>query len=520
MTAASSLSPARPTTGNLSPGWVDLLYEISRQFSSSLELDEVLGKVLDLTAASVGASVGSIFLLDAHGQVPRSILARRNLPPRVKHEVVNTVMSKGFAGWVYRNQQADIIANTEADERWYPLPDELDTRSAMAAPLIRRGVVVGIITLTHPEPNYFTKRQLELLEAIAGQAASAVENAALYTRVNNERSILQAIIGGVQDIIIVTNLTGQLLLVNPAAQQQLALPEGLHGQLLAAALNEPALLEFYQSAQAEARALRQVALADGRVFDVALVRVPNVGWVLGMHDVTTFKRLDSLKSEFVAQVSHDLKAPLSVIDGYAQLLKDSPGLPADEQEFVRAILRSVLRMQSLITNLLDLSQIELGLDAEFTRVDVGQVAFQAVEGLRALAAERGIALTLEVGDSLPPVQGTALRLEQAVSNLVDNALKFTSHNGSVRVGVTQKGGEVVVRVSDTGPGILPGLQSKLFQKFSRLGQQHDAEGHGLGLSIVKSVAEAHGGRVWVESQAGVGSTFAFALRPLGGAQEV
>jgi signal transduction histidine kinase len=168
-------------------------------------------------------------------------------------------------------------------------------------------------------------------------------------------------------------------------------------------------------------------------------------------------------------------------------------------------------MEVLIDSVLDISQIEMGLGAEFQAVDFSQVVREALDDLQTPANDKNIALTLDVASALPTVRGVPVRIGQAVTNLVDNALKFTPPGGRVDVRLGVEGGEVVLRVSDTGPGIPPAAQSKLFQKFSRVGQHRASEGHGLGLSIVKSVAEAHGARVWVESQVGVGSTFALAL---------
>jgi two-component system phosphate regulon sensor histidine kinase PhoR len=520
-------------TGELSPNWLEVLYEIGRQLASSLDLDEVLSKVLALTAQSLETEIGSIFLLDARGRVVNGILSHPQLSPLDKLHLADTVMRQGFAGWVYRQQKADIILDTQTDSRWHVFPDDpLPIRSAMAAPLVWRGAITGIITLTHPEPGHFTKRQLELLEAIAGQAASAVENAALYTRVKNEHAMLQAVIGGVQDIIVATDLMDCLMLVNPAAQRQLGLPHPaarprasllLLGKSsrpeesagarrpLAEVMTDPALLAFYQSAKSEAQRLGSVTLADGRVFDCALVAVPGVGRVWGMHDVTTFKQLDALKSEFVEQVSHDLKAPLGVVMGYAQLLRDSSHLDADELGHVQVMIKSVRRMEGLIDSLLDMSLIEMGLGADFERVDLAQVVRGALDDLQPSIEDKRITLTFEVALAVPPVRGVPVRLGQAVTNLVDNALKFTPPGGRVDVRLAVEGREVVLRVRDTGPGIPPAAQAKLFQKFSRVGQQRASEGHGLGLSIVRSVAEAHGGRAWVESQAGAGSTFALAL---------
>ncbi|MBI3362003.1 MAG: GAF domain-containing protein [Chloroflexi bacterium] len=513
MTQSPSESP-NVQTGTLRPEWVTLLFAISREFASTLELDEVLAKALNLTTQTLGANVGSIFLLDSEGRAIRSILARSNLPPEIKSPTVAAVMSKGLAGWVYQHGRADIVLDTQADDRWFFFAgDTLVTRSAMAAPLLRRNEVIGIVTLQHPEPNHFTRRQLELLEAIAAQAASAVENASLYTRVANERATLQSIVGGVHDNILVTDLKRNLILANPAAFRSLALGQQAYGRPVGEVAAEPALIEFYQSARDDEIALKEVMLEDGRVFDCALVRLPGVGQMLSMHDVTTFKRLDALKDEFVSHVAHDLKAPLSIMQGYAWVLNEMPGLAEDALDHIQQILQAVDRMRALIDNILDIGRINMGIQAEFAPVSIASVVKESIVSMEALAKEKKVILSSQVAADLPPVNGAQVRLGQAVTNLVGNALKFTPADGSVTVGAAMEAGQIVVRVVDTGPGIPPALQSKLFQKFSRLGQKETRkeEGHGLGLAIVKSVIDAHGGRVWVESQVGQGSTFAFSL---------
>jgi signal transduction histidine kinase len=231
--------------------------------------------------------------------------------------------------------------------------------------------------------------------------------------------------------------------------------------------------------------------------------------------VTTVEEIDALKSEYVAQVAHDLKAPLGVILGYVGLLEESPGLSEEEREHVGHILHSIGRMDTLIDNLLDLGRIEMGIEAEFRVMDVGAVVREAVANQQRAAIKNRVSLSAQVGDALPAVNGAPPRLGQAVSNLVGNALKFTPAGGSVTVRAGPEGGQAVVRVVDTGPGIPPSMHAKLFQKFSKLGQKETAEheGNGLGLAIVKLVVDAHRGRVWVESQTGQGSTFAFSLPP-------
>lgn len=501
--------------GQLYLGWVELLYDAIRQFASTLDLDEMLCTVLNKTVQTVGANEGSIFLLDNQGWVVRSILARSDIPPQVKFPTLVTVMSKGFAGWVYQHRRADIIHDTKKDPRWVAFPeDRLESRSAIGVPLIRREQVVGILTLTHPQPNVFTDWHLELSNAIAQQAAAAIENARLYTQANNERQTLQAILGAVQEAIIVTDQRERVIFFNSAAQQALKIPEHARGRLFSDVVAEEALLAFHRQAEGE-RSFRQIAFEDQRHFDCSLVKVPGVGKVLAMHNITAFKALDKLKSEFVSYVSHDLKNPLMLISGYAGILEEE--LEGELGEHAANINRTVERMRGFIDDLLDLSRIEMGIEAEFKLVDLSGVLAAAAANMQVLAAQKGVALEVETGEGELLVRGSSVRLGQAIANLVGNAIKFTPPGGRVVARAGLEEGLAVVRVADTGPGIPAALQGKLFQKFSKLGQEttRQGEGHGLGLAIVRSVVEAHGGRVWVESEAGEGSTFAFALPLLG-----
>lgn len=507
----NDILPNPLTEGQLYLGWVELLYEIIRQFASTLDLDEVLGTVLSMTVQSVGASEGSIFLLDNQGWVKRSILARGNIPPEVKFPVLVTVMSKGFAGWVYQNRRADIITDTKDDPRWVPLSDDPHlTRSVIGVPLIRREQVVGILTLTHPKPNIFTSWHLELLNAIARQAAAAIENAQLYTQANTERQMLQAILGAVQETIIVTDARNRVIFWNASAQQSLGLTENARNKPLKEAITEESLLLFYQMAEGERR-FKQITFNDGRAFECSLVRVPNMGKVLALHDITTFKKLDALKSEFVSHVSHDLKNPLMLIGGYSAMLEED--VQGESATHAETITKTVERMREFIDDLLDLSRIEMGIEAEFKPIDMNGVMLASVTNMQALAVQHGVELVTQPSDGEILVNGSPVRLGQAISNLVGNAIKFTPHGGKIITCTSQEEGLSVIRVSDTGPGIPPALQGKLFQKFSKLGQDttRGGEGHGLGLAIVRSVVEAHGGRVWVESQLGEGSIFAFGI---------
>jgi len=235
-----------------------------------------------------------------------------------------------------------------------------------------------------------------------------------------------------------------------------------------------------------------------------------------MRDITHFKELDELKSDFVATVSHDLRAPLTFMRGYATMLPMVGQLSDKQQDYLRKILRGVGQMTELIDDLLDLGRIEAGVGLERKPCHLGAILVEAVDGMRAQSAAKGLTLRLEQTEGGALVAGDAALLRQVVTNLVDNAVKYTPSGGTVTVGLWVRNGQAVIRVADTGIGIAPDDQVRLFEKFYRVKRRDTVgiRGTGLGLAIVKSIVERHGGRVWVDSELGRGSKF-YVILPLG-----
>ena len=232
-----------------------------------------------------------------------------------------------------------------------------------------------------------------------------------------------------------------------------------------------------------------------------------------MRDITHFKELDEMKSDFVATVSHDLRAPLTFMRGYATMLPMVGELDEKQHEYVEKILRGVGQMSNLIDDLLDLGRIEAGVGLEREPCHLGAILVEAVDSMRARAVAKGLTLRLEPAEDVAVVAGDATLLRQAISNLVDNAIKYTSSSGTVTVGLLVRDQQAVVQVSDTGIGIAPDDQVRLFEKFFRVKRRDTMgiQGTGLGLAIVKSIVERHGGRVWVDSELNKGSTFYISL---------
>jgi signal transduction histidine kinase len=494
-------------------GRADLILEVTRRFTSTLELDQVLHQVLTLTVTAIGAERGSIFVMNRAGRVTHKILARWYLPSNQSKEAIAVVLGQGVAGYVYRHQQPILVADTETDDRWVHLPDDpYATRSALSVPLLYRGQLNGILTLTHSQAGHFDENDLALGINIAGQAAIAVANARLFERVRHERATLNAVISGAAEGIIVTDTDGQILYANPASAT--ALTVSARGQSLQDIAPDSRLLELFQALLKGGQPQRgEIFSSDGRIFEASLVLVPSAGVVIMLHDVTRFKELDALKSEFVTTVSHDLKSPLGLIYGYAWLLADSPDLDPEAREYIDQILSGIKKMQQIITALLDLSLIEAGVGRVRDPVDVMALINESLATFETRVQAKDLQITINADPALPQIKGHPIRLGQAMNNLMLNAIKYTPAGGRIAVSAHCDGNTVVVRVSDTGPGIPSDKLAGLFGKFYKVGSKETLpeEGHGLGLAIVKSVVEAHGGRVGVQSVEGQGATFTIVL---------
>jgi two-component system NtrC family sensor kinase len=397
-----------------------------------------------------------------------------------------------------------------------------ETKSEMAVPMVAGDRVIGVLDVQSSEVNAFNDDDLRVLSSIAAQAAIAIERARLYfaerrlhTTIAEERAKLEAIIGGTNDAVIVTDAQARVLLMNQAAQRAFdveTVPEV--GSSLGEVMNNERLLALFARLETREEALaEEIPLSDGRTLYASLTPVAEVGRIAVMQDITYLKELDTMKSDFVATVSHDLRSPLANISGYALLLPEAGKLNETQQEFVEGIRQSVVRMTTLINNLLDLGKIEARVGMEMKPCQLAAVINEVAKSLMEQARTKEIALQLDLPPKLPLVLGDQVRLDQVVSNLVSNAIKFTPEGGVVTVSTREEKDEVVVEVKDTGIGISLGDQVHLFEKFYRVSSEEtrEIEGTGLGLAIVKSIIEGHDGRVWVESEPGQGSTFGFAL---------
>ena len=227
------------------------------------------------------------------------------------------------------------------------------------------------------------------------------------------------------------------------------------------------------------------------------------------------QELDRLRTELVAMVSHELRAPLGVIESSLNAMRalELNGSPDEQEELIKVLDRGVQRLSNLVGELMDITRIESGqLKLELNPVDAVELAERVVKGFKGLSADRGIELALDPPDGRCGLRCDPHRIEQVLTNLLDNALKFTDQ-GRVSVRVRCSPSDAIFSVTDSGPGLPTELHHKVFEKFFSLDPptKDGKQGIGLGLAISQGIVEAHGGRIWVESGTGTGVTFSFEI---------
>lgn len=347
-----------------------------------------------------------------------------------------------------------------------------------------------------------------------------------------EKNKSETIVESIADPVIVTDEAGILVLMNRAAaavfdvrqddwqgkplrevigSQRLAEVVGRTGTARGEAEHRDPLFEFKRNGLTLYFRPRQTLIRDEH---------GNIqGTVTLLQDVTRFKDLDRMKSEFIATVSHELRTPLTSLSmGIDILSQEVVGSVNDRQkELLTSAKDDSERLRKLVKELLDLSKLESGKhEMKKELVDFRRLIADAVRPLRLPFEEKHLALELTIDDRVPAVSADPNQLVWVISNLLSNALRFTESGGTVHLNVQARGKELLVSVSDTGQGIPPEYQDVIFDKFVQIKSPTETTpgSVGLGLAIAREVVEAHGGRIWVESRVGSGSTFFFAI-PVG-----
>jgi signal transduction histidine kinase len=322
--------------------------------------------------------------------------------------------------------------------------------------------------------------------------------------------LLTATIDSLSEGVIVVDSSRRVIRANDAARNQLGVDDSLpfpSEQLPRDRVLRDALAEALDGGTTDEM---EVAFGD-RMLVLRAKSLKDGGAVLAMSDVTASRRLEATRRDFVANVSHELKTPLTVISGFAETLLDEEEEPAQRRRFAEAIKASAHRMHRMVDDLLDLSRIESGgWKPAPVALDAPAIIGDTLLPYRHAADQKGITLDVDIAPEAQSVYADATALRQVVSNLIDNAIRHTGSGGRVTAFATAEDNGVWIGVRDTGVGISPAHLPRIFERFYRVdaARSRAGGGTGLGLAIVKHLTEAHGGRVRAESVNGRGTTIA------------
>ncbi len=515
------------------------LQESVKAINSSLALDELLQRIVESATQVLRGARCTIALVDEKREAVVTLAAAG-----IAHNDLwgtSFRIGQGVAGWVVANRQPTIIHATNHDTRFVRVGN-WPIASVVSVPLISESQAIGALTATSPQPNAFSESDERLLDAFGDQVVIAVKNARLYEQLLREEketarlyqsvleksNELEAILRGIGDGVIVIDPQFRLLMMNPVAIKIFRVARVLKpGVRLPEIVSSDALLSLAQDTLTGANAplIREISLegADDRpeIYQAlaSAVRGSDTqarGVVMVLRDITSQKELEQMKSNFLSVVSHELRTPLHSIKGFVDIiLMGKTGEINDlQRDFLTTVQQSTSNLQRMIEDLLEFSRMEAGrIKLKPEMISVYGVAEKVVEQLAPLAQESNLKLFNRVPEEIALIEEEPLRIQQVLTNLISNAIKFTPANGAVSVLARDIGEQVQISVQDTGIGIPEAEQAKGFQRVSQVDSSaaRSYRGTGLGLTICKFIVEYHHGRIWVESQEGQGSTFHFVL---------
>jgi signal transduction histidine kinase len=578
--------------------WARNLMTINRvaaTLASSLDAYEILNMTVQHLVELSGIDYGSALILERDGQHGRIIIEhpdRQLTNLRLSLSRLSSARETLETGTPYAIEEAEDYLLIEPLKKQSP---SLDVRSLLLVPLVARGDMIGILLLAAlDQAQTFSSEVMDICQTVASQAAVAVANARLMQDIQQQKhalllksqelaeesSKLDAILNNIADGLVVTDPNGRIILNNPAFCKMAGLPvvNILPGHLLAESFSVTGLQPLADQALESPGHIftDNLELEDGRVLKTTATALrlhptglepekgkQTAGVVIVLRDITHEVEVDRMKTDFIAAVSHELRSPLTSILGFASLIQrdlerrivpcagddEAIGQAADRMSQNLTIIENEsMRLTRLINDMLDVAKMEAGrMEWRMDETDLTEVIGQAVATTFALAEGKGLSIRVQLPDNdLPTVWADRDRLVQVMTNLLNNAIKFTGQ-GQIEVrgwtlevkGETlQRNGPsppsygpataaqntladlqfldgkwVTVSITDTGVGIRPEDMPHAFEKFRQVGDPltDHVDGTGLGLSICKEIIEHHGGHIWAESEQGKGSTFSFAL---------
>ena len=516
------------------------LIEISRAIGELLDMDTLLRRVVEAIVHALDADRAAILLA---GPEPGEMLLAAQYTPlhtisSTKAKTISTGRHSVLDHAVRRQRQLILIPKNQQLQPLYKLLGSDESGPTIIQPLIRKEQTLGIMLVGNDHTKRpFSDNDARLCNSIATQVSAAIDNARLYRSLSlalktqeEETDRREAILESIAEGVIVTDAAGKAVLMNAAAEDLLGVTRR---QILGRPLQQ--MLEPATTSQPNLRQLTESPTHLQAIFDlenkqihVSAAPVRNavgeqMGLVAVLRDVTREVQAERAKREFIATISHELRTPLTAILGYAEALYSGMvgTLNQSQEQFIHIIHDNARRMVSMANNLIALSEAERGrLELEYAETDLSLIANEVAHTFAPQIQSRQIEWKLQIEDDLPPIEADPNRIRQVLANLVSNAVKYTLPGGHVTMGIEMMPATSETQprfckiwVQDTGVGIPPQEQHRVWERFYRADNplKVEAGGIGVGLSIVRSLVHAHGGRVWLDSDPGEGSTFTVLL---------
>jgi PAS domain S-box-containing protein len=480
-----------------------LLEEVVRQAPKLLGADACAVRTLEGEDLVVGAAFGS--------GAEEAIGAR-------------TSATTWLSGDVFQSRSPVAIEDTAADERLREADPIVaaDYAAYLGVPLSGpEGAPVGVLAVYSRRERTWRPEEIEALLALAANTSAALANAELYSRVSLEKERSVAILANIADGIVALDREGNVVLWNAAAEAITGVPqEEAIGRTTAQVLQRT--LESEDDDTPRRQRLVSILRGGEEVWlslSEAVMRDPLgvvSGRIFAIRDISADRMVEQVKSDFVAAVSHELRTPLTSIYGFAETLRREDVLFGEEERrtFLGYIASESERLMEIVDQLLNVARLDAGdLHVDLGRIDVGSVVSEMVGTTQESGAPNGHRFEVDLPDEPLLAEADPDKFRQVFNILVENALQYSPHGGRVIVGARKNADRVEVRVVDEGMGIPASEQERIFRKFYRAesAARDGAAGTGLGLFIAKELVTAMGGRIWVDSTEGKGSSFAFEL---------
>jgi PAS domain S-box-containing protein len=525
-----------------------LLNEIGHALTSTLDLEQILHSTTRMVQEALRAEATSLWLLD--GERRELVLTAASGSSAQFEPGTCLSIHTSIVGHVVETGEpffsADVANEAEQHNHLTEISD-CPSGSIMCVPVRAKDQIIGALRALHQRSHWFDQSELRLLYSVASSVGIAIENARLFGEVQEfnrrlerkvaertrelaeEKEKTEAILVSMADGLLVLDAENRILTANtvaegmldfrlseargqPIGEERLANPlwRRISGMVERGAFTPSALIDLHDptqpggvlSIQALAARVRE---ASGQV----------IGTVIALRDITAIKEVERMKARFMAGITHELKTPLSVIRLHTNNLRAyQTRLSAEKQgELLIGIQTQVKLLDQLLEDILELSRLDAGeARGERQPVSLVELGDEVVADMLPLAKSRLVTLLWAKPATDMTVLAERNQLKRMIRNLIDNAIKYTSAGGSVQLELAPRDkNTVTIQVTDTGIGISPEHQSRIFDRFYRVDPSHNIPGTGLGLSIVKEIVTAHGGDIQVKSNLGAGTTFIVTL---------